>query len=1324
MSVGRGRSSAEDLDAFDQPLERREGIDVVQVVGRLPEDVEPARLEASWRRTVDRHPGLRFALRPGGGAGPLPEADREVLAHVDFEDWSDHAPEVRASLMDAWLEEDRRLGFDLHRPPLFRLRLLRLGRSDHRLVLSFHRMLLDTRSVATVLRDLLSDGEMAAAQPGPDPATGASSRDPAEGKAAAEAHWREALVGFRTPTALPIIRVPDGASGTARRVEHAARLSAEATRDLKAQAAGHGVSLEALLRGAWGLLLHAYSGDSDVVFGVRAPVDPRPGAGAPERPVGNRSHTFPVRVRLAESDPMGGWLQRLQAEDEAARPFQKVAPGQVRQWSELPPASPLFRTLLVLEGPQLNARLRELGPEWRDRDFRVTERASAPITIYGHPERELALRVVSDGARVDDADSAQLLQHFARLLENIARAPRALLGELSVVGDAERTELATGQVTTAEIPRALVVDLFEEQAARTPDRPAVSHGEASWSYRELSDRVSRLAGYLRGRGIGPGARVGLMMEPSLDMVSGLLGVMKAGAAYVPLDPAFPEKRLEFMAQDAGLSMLLTLERFRSVPLVRAAEAVSLDSEWSRIEGEARSEAPFVAAPGGDSDAYVLYTSGSTGNPKGVQVTQRALVNLLWSMRSRPGISKDDVFLALTTISFDIAGVELMLPLIAGARVALVDRPVATDALALRDAIEEIRPTILQATPSLWRMLLEAGWEGNANCTIISGGEALDRSLADRLRARCASLWNGYGPTETTIYSTIHEVEAGVGPVPIGRPVANTRVYVLDSRLRLRPRGLPGELAIGGVGVARGYLNRPELTREKFLPNPFVEGDERLYRTGDLARFLADGTLEYLGRADHQVKIRGVRIELGEIDLALSRHPAVRQAVVVAREAGVDSRRLVAYLVVDRAREPRVDELRAFLAQTLPEAMIPSAFVLMDAFPLTPNGKVDRLALPAPGSERPELAAGFSEPVADDERRLAGIWESVLHVRPIGAHDNFFDLGGDSLLALRLFTRIERLTGHRLPLATLLAAPTVATLAPYLSGGGAVSWKALVTIQPGGDRPPVFCVPGIGGNAVGYYALARHLGPDQPVFGLQTPGLDGRTQPFTRIEDLAAHYVQEVRAAGASGPFHLVGASFGGLVAFEMARQLELAGEDVGLVALLDSYAPGYASAGIEGSAMPQAMRGYVARIRFHLHSLLAKPGRLGHLRGMARTLLRRTRSRAWQIAYRLHEGTMTRLPPYMRNVREAGYLASRRYAPAPAPLAIAMFRARDRAVDDPGDPRLGWGGIARGGVEVVPVPGNHLSMLIEPHIRVLAAELRQRLDGATKAARENRGTAG
>ena len=1086
--------------------ERREGWDVVQLIGTLPEEVDSERLADAWQRVVDRHPGLRTALRLDGGE-PVPAVLRGVAAECDEVDWTERPESDRAALLEKWLQADRARGFDLGRAPLVRLCLFRFSARDNRLVWTYHRMLLDLRSASEMVREVLGpapDGSAGAVSSGPPSAAGLEPADPAR----AQEYWREALAGFQTPTPLGIERNPDAISALPRGWgEHTTSIPAETRQALDGLAEREGASLAAILRGTWALLLHRYSGEADVLIGVRAPIEAK-ASGSESQPLGNRNNTLPVRAGIDESRSVAAWLRGLREQADSARPFEALPLPRIRRVSEVPAGTPLFRALLVLEGAPLNTRLRALGPEWQSRDFQILERTGCSVVVYCHLEPEAALRIVYDRGRIEGDAAARMLGHFARLLAGIAAMPQAPLAALPLMSDAEVAELRSWNDTRADVPRARVTELFASQASQTPERIAAAYGDARWTYRELDDRSNQVARYLQRRGVAPGERVGLLVEPCLEMMAGLLGILKAGAAYVPLDPTYPRERLEFMIADASLSTLLTLQRL--LPLVPAPSStrVCLDSDWPAISAE--DSRPPAVSFGGDSDAYVIYTSGSTGKPKGVRVPHSALANLLWSARTIPGLGPDDVLLAVATISFDIAALELFLPLITGARVSLIDRRVVTDARALADAIAEIRPTVMQATPSLWRMLLEAGWPGDPGIRAICGGEALSRDLADRLLSRCASLWNGYGPTEATIYATFSRVEAGRGIVSIGRPVANTTAYVLDPQRRALPVGIPGELALGGAGIARGYWNGPELTARKFIRDPFSEHPNgRLYRTGDIARYLPDGSLEYLGRLDHQVKIRGFRIELAEIELALARHPGVEQGVVVSRDDGQDERRLVAYIQADPQRIPPTEELRSFLTRSLPDFMIPSAFVVVERFPLTPNGKVDRQALPAPGEDRLGMATELATPVHESEHLLVEIWEAVLRVRPIGIHDNFFDLGGDSLLALRLFTRIEKVTGKRLPLATLLRAPTVATLAPLLAGTGEVSWRSLVAIQPAGDRPPLFCVPGVGGNAVGYHALAHHLGTDQPVYGLQARGLDGRTEPFFRVEDMAAHYVREI-----------------------------------------------------------------------------------------------------------------------------------------------------------------------------------------------------------------------
>lgn len=589
--------------------------------------------------------------------------------------------------------------------------------------------------------------------------------------------------------------------------------------------------------------------------------------------------------------------------------------------------------------------------------------------------------------------------------------------------------------------------LFELQVERTPNHIAVVFGKQELTYQELNSRANQLAHYLQFLGVRPDRLVGICMNRSLDMVIGLLGILKAGAAYVPLDPAYPQERLAFMIEDSRLSILLTeSDRCTQLP-PHQAQVICLDTDWPQIAQYSKKNPESEVTP--NDLAYTIYTSGSTGKPKGVLVPHRGVTNLLTVMQQTPGLTEHDVFLAVSTISFDIAAVELYLPLTVGAKSLLVSREVASDAAQLVNLLAEAGVTVMQATPATWRLLLAAGWEGDRNLKIICGGEALSRDLANQLLERCASVWNGYGPTEASIYATFHEVEPGEKPVAIGRPIAHTHIYLVDpenrSNLSLVATGEPGELLIGGIGLARGYLNRSDLTAERFISDPFSEHiGGQLYRTSDLARYLPDGTIEYIGRIDHQVKIRGFRIELGEIEAALHLHPAVREAVVVAREDKSGEKALVAY-IVPTDELLKIPALRFFLKERLPEYMVPSTFIRLDALPLTPNGKVDRHALPAPDQSQSRLGVqeAFVAPRTILEEQLAHIWAELLNVEQVGVQDDFFELGGHSLLAAQLLFQVRTKFQVELPLENLFATPTVAGLAEAIL----LRQEAAITAEP-------------------------------------------------------------------------------------------------------------------------------------------------------------------------------------------------------------------------------------------------------------------------------------
>jgi amino acid adenylation domain-containing protein len=708
----------------------------------------------------------------------------------------------------------------------------------------------------------------------------------------------------------------------------------------------------------------------------------------------------------------------------------------------------------------------------------------------------------------------------------------------------------------------MIHKLFETQVDRTPDAIAVVFGESALSYRELDWRAEGLAQQLGAVGVGPGALVALFLERSLDMVVGMLAVLKAGGAYVPLDPTHPRNRIASILVDAQPAVLLTHTRLQFKLPQHTSHVIMIDAVPVTIRREPGSVT--LPAPTPSDLAYVIYTSGSTGKPKGVEIEHRSVTNFLASMQHRPGLGAEDTVLAITTITFDIALLEIFLPLVCGARVVIAPSETARDGAALVDLIKRCGATVMQATPSTLRMLLDAGWDGAPLSKILCGGEAWTVELATQLLEHCDSLWNMYGPTETTVWSATAKIEAG-RPIVIGPPIANTKLYVLDSMLQLVPVGIPNELCIGGTGLARGYLHQQELTRERFVADPYAtEPGARIYRTGDLVRRLPDGTLEFLGRLDHQVKLRGHRIELGEIEATIKRYPGVKDCVVIASDAPPPDRRLIAYIIPAAGTAVPAVALRQLLAETVPEFMIPAAFVSLSAFPLTPSGKLDRKALPSPGAAAQEADGAPLQPRTPNEEVLARIWCEMLDLKQIGVRDNFFERGGHSLLVAQVISRINKMLDVKLGVIDLFRTPTIETLAKSVEENRRPENRfvidrgaRVVPLQEGRVEHPVYFIDA----GPDQLQLAKRMNRDHAVFGIEVRWpmawhdavAHNRLSNFPDMKQLAVPYVSALSAHQNSSPCILVGHSFGGLIAFEIAHQFQDRGGKVAAVLLLDTW---------------------------------------------------------------------------------------------------------------------------------------------------------------------------
>ncbi|MGC2273092.1 MAG: amino acid adenylation domain-containing protein [Candidatus Sulfotelmatobacter sp.] len=863
----------------------------------------------------------------------------------------------------------------------------------------------------------------------------------------------------------------------------------------------------------------------------------------------------------------------------------------------------------------------------------------------------------------------------------------------SPTSEAERAEIFVQRNNTRiEYPHELCLHQgFEQQSDRTPNAVAAEYEGQTLTYAELDRRANQLAGYLRKLGAGARDRVAVCLKRSLELPVALLAVLKMGGACVPLDPSYPKERLAMMLDDAAPPVLLTNESGLSEFAGSDLRIVNPLQEWATISQECGERIPKEIGPA--DIAYVIYTSGSTGTPKGVLITHGGLVNHGLATVELFGHGPSDRVLQFSSISFDIAIEEMFPTWLAGAAVVFRPEDLALPAAQFLGWVRERGITVLDLPTAYWHELVHELSElkepvPESLRLVIVGGEkasatafsAWKNVVGNRVR------WiNTYGPTEASVIVTAYEPPTSPdvpapAMLPIGRPIANTEVYLLDQDLNPVPAGVAGELHIGGAGLARGYLNRPESTAEKFIRNPFRDdASARLYKTGDMAQLSPSGEIEFLGRRDFQVKIRGFRVEPGEIEAVLECHPGVRDIVVVAREWGGGDKRLVAYFVPEAGSQPDAGALRAFLQGKLPAYMVPALFVPLAAMPLTPNGKVDRRALPEPLTGDVESAT-LAKPKDTLELQLTGIWESVLGVRTISTEQNFFDLGGHSIIAVRLMHRIEHDLQRKLPITMLLEAPTIAGMADLLRREGwAPSWSSLVPIQPRGARPPFFCVHGIGGTVLRFRDLVHHLGEDQPFYGLQAKGLDGKLACPTSVEEMAADYIREVQQVQPEGPYFLGGYSFGGMVALEMAQQLRSRGREVALVALLDTF-PG----------KPMSTRALLLK-------LLRLPWRekisysLGRSRRFA-TYVRRRMSK--------------QLPPDLLAVRKACALAESRYVPKIYPQRITVLRPSTKSLRSVDDPMAGWSEWSAGGLEIHEISGRHDNMFFEPNVAVLAEKLK------------------
>ena len=1309
----------------------------IMYAAALQKDVDAQVLRQAFEILTQHHAVLRTTYKTRDGK-PIQQVHEHQPVHFEVIDASNWNQER----LNHWLAVEGDRPFHLEQGPVLRASLLTAFESDRpMLVLVAHHIAVDLWSLEILINDLrwlyqsLKVGAPASLAP-----LKWQYHDyvrwEAEQLASSQGerlwnYWQQKLVGELPVLNLPTDR-PRPPVQTYNGSAYSFELNEALTTNLRALAKTAGTTPYMTLLAAFQVLLLRYTAQEDILVG--SPMIGR-NRGELEKIVGYFVNPVVLRTDLSGNPSFLELLGRvrrvvLEALEHQDFPFPLLV--ERLQPERDPSRSPLFQVAFVWDKARQSERpvtdsdaliVESLTSEQRGADFDLT------LTMFD-TGAGLKGSLTYNTDLFEESTIARMVGHYQTLLEGVALNPEQRLAELPLLTESERHQLLVEwNDTQTNYPQEKCIhQLFEAQAARTPDAVAVVF-EEPLTYRELNERANQLAHYLQNRGVGSEVLVGICVERSLEMFVGLLGILKAGGAYVPLDPAYPQERLAYMLADAQVSVLVTQEKLVG-ELPAHAQVVCLD-RWEEIAKERRDNCRSQVKP--DNLAYVIYTSGSTGRPKGVLIQHQSLVNHSSAIAEDYQLKAGDRVLQFAAFSFDVMAEEVFPAWLKGSTVVVLPDQTFISLTDFCQFIDKERLTVLNLPVAYWQE-----WVLNLSKLPVPNTVRLVVTGSDKVLPERLALWqqqvnadvswrNAYGPTEATITATVYQPTPNqrlqTSSVPIGRPIANTQVYLLDPNLQPVPIGVPGELYIGGAGLARGYLHRQDLTAEKFIAHPFLE---RLYKTGDLARYLSDGNIEFLGRKDDQVKIRGFRIELGEIEAVLVALPEVREVIVVAQDQP-GNKRLVAYVVPNE--QLTASQLRTALKARLPDYMVPAAFVFLEALPLTPSGKVNRRALPQPDTE-PRSVQNLTAPRNDIERQLVEIWENVLNLRPIGVQDNFFDLGGHSLLAVQMMAQIEQQLGKNLPLAALFQGATVAELAHLLrsddqlwnplQGINSQQWTPLVPLRQGSKRP-FFYVPGATGNPLDFRQLVQHLDPEQPFYGFQALGLDGKTEPLIEIEAIAARHIKAMQSIQPQGPYLLGGYSIGSSIAFEMALQLQQQGQQVAMLAIFDS-SPAKEPIGLEWDDVR-----WLVEIAHAFANLFGKTITLA-----AEAL----QNLPWQEQLKVFKEqlvTVNLLHPETELDYVQGFVQvfkasfQSRYEPQDIYRGkITLFRASEAVPLNAArtdlaeiseklsrirqDSTLGWGTVSSESVNVYTVSGNHDTLKETPHVQVLAERLSACLD--------------
>ncbi|MFC1830809.1 amino acid adenylation domain-containing protein [Thermodesulfobacteriota bacterium] len=1342
---------------FHTLKEPNSGIYVEQYCCTLSGSLDLEILQKSWESLVQYHPLLRTSFIWNDLEQPLQQINEQIPIEWHVEQTGDRSKDDISQRIETYLHEDRIRGFQLDEPPLQRVGLFELADSRYRFIWSFHHIICDGWSSTQIIQELvaeyhsLSQGQTifkGQERPFRDFVNWIHEQD----HSSAKHFWKEELTGSTSPTPLSTYQVDSQRQGYGR---HALPLSTEFTATLNAAARSRRLTVNTIIQGAWALLLHFYSGENDIIFGSTVSGRP-PYFEDAQTMVGLFINTLPIRVGIEQDRPFSDWLAALLEKQVRIRDFETSSLVEIQEWSEFQPGVPLFDSIVVFENVPTSRTGSDNPTEITIDQVEYHEQSNFPISIIALPGEQLTLVAFYERTFFADDHISSLLGHLRTIVEQFIDKPDQHLGSLSLLSPQEQEQLALWQgQTSSHHLQGTVLQLFEDQALLRPEKDAVCYGLETLSYREINRRANRLVHYLGKQNIQKGSYIGIYMDRSIEMIIAMLAVLKSGSAYVPLDPDYPESRIGYMLADAKPAVVLTLERLSAKLVGHEVRSIAIDIKDLGIEH--CSEVNPDIFPGPEDLAYIIYTSGSTGTPKGVMITHGNLYNSTNQRLVYYG-GTPERFLLLSSISFDSSVAGIFGTLCSGGCLHIPDRQKFREVDHLAALIERHQISCVLAIPSLYEHLLKYHAEEITSLkSVIVAGEPCGYDLVEshRFTLPYAGLFNEYGPTEATVWSTVFDCSNSDkgSNVPIGKPISSMKAIVLDAWMRQVPPGIAGELYLGGASISAGYLNRPELTSERFLQLKLSGSEEqRFYKTGDVVRFLEDGSLQFLGRNDEQIKIRGFRIELGEIESALRKLPAIRQAAVVPKRAGDNTARqstrfarldqaqivgLVAYVELELEEQPNTSELKLALADHLPGYMIPSDVILVESIPLNPNGKIDRTRLPARSSLVDFRREKGTVPKTKLEKDVADVWSEVLGLDRIYMFDNFFDLGGHSLMAVKLFAKIKKLTALDLPLATLFDSPTLKDLVEQIgreidlrsisknigspghenvfkasqpavtnqSTGSTNRWNVIVPIRAEGSLPPLFLLHAVFGNILNYSALLPFLDKNRPVYALQAMGLDGISKPYQNFDKMMAYYLEEVKMVQPEGPYLLAGLSFGGLLAMELAQVMLENGDEVAFVGMFDTIIPPPIATRLKLTTTKTLVQEEApsAKVKPAQHPHDKQKSRLANTGIFRKISLNLPNNRAASIfshAVNLSCCAFYQLIGRAKPQELRGWFllfchtrAIRSYRPKLYEASVTLFRSTTSNLQYKDD--YGWGEVTKGRLEIVRVPASHGNVFME-----------------------------